>query len=79
MSNRRSQSRNCQQVSLGCLQLFEDFSTEQPLGSNMFALLPGLRWGTAADNVVVVGAHWDTMPVENMVFTLKKEILSYTI
>ena len=29
---------------------------------NVFGILPGDLWGTPLDRVVVLGAHWDTMP-----------------
>ncbi len=50
-----------------CLSYF--FSTVQhkggpddPRGSNMMSIIPGRRWGTRQDKVLVIAAHWDTMP-----------------
>ena len=34
-----------------------------PQGTNMIGILPGKFWGTSKDQILVVGAHWDT--VEN--------------
>ena len=34
---------------------------EDPPGTNILGVLPGSRWGTAGDRLVVVGAHWDTV------------------
>ena len=31
-------------------------------GTNIMGVLPGQMWGTAEDRVLVVGAHWDTVP-----------------
>ena len=33
-----------------------------PLGMNIFGVLPGDLWGTSMDKVIILGAHWDTMP-----------------
>lgn len=30
-------------------------------GVNVVGILPGLKWGTPEDKVIVVGAHWDTV------------------
>ena len=30
-------------------------------GTNIIAILPGPKWGTKEDEIVVVGAHWDTV------------------
>ena len=34
---------------------------DAPLGSNLLGILPGTRWGTEEDKILVVGAHWDTV------------------
>lgn len=33
-----------------------------PNGTNVIGILPGELWGTRDDQVVVIGAHWDTVP-----------------
>ena len=34
---------------------------EKSKGTNIIAILPGTKWGTAEDEVIVVGAHWDSV------------------
>ena len=41
---------------------FWDEGEEIPEGSNIIAILPGSRFQTPQDRLVVVGAHWDTTP-----------------
>jgi len=31
-------------------------------GTNIVGILPGELWGTKDDEVLVIGAHWDTVP-----------------
>ena len=38
-------------------------TSDPPSGTNLVAILPGDKWGTPEDKILVVGAHWDT--VEN--------------
>ncbi|XP_032776935.2 uncharacterized protein LOC116915901 [Daphnia magna] len=33
-----------------------------PTGTNVIGILPGELWGTKEDEVLVIGAHWDTVP-----------------
>ena len=34
---------------------------EKSKGTNIIAILPGTKWGTAEDEFIVVGAHWDSV------------------
>ena len=34
---------------------------DDPPGTNIVGVLPGSRWGTPQDRLVLVGAHWDTV------------------
>ena len=34
---------------------------EKSKGTNIIAILPGTKWGTPEDEVIVVGAHWDSV------------------
>ena len=36
-------------------------SGTDPPATNIVGILPGARWGTPEDRLVVVGAHWDTV------------------
>ncbi|XP_043193378.1 uncharacterized protein LOC122365861 [Amphibalanus amphitrite] len=35
---------------------------EEPIGVNVVGVLPGRRWGTPDDKLLIVGAHYDTVP-----------------
>ena len=35
--------------------------TEEPIGVNVVGVLPGRRWGTPEDKLLIIGAHYDTV------------------
>ena len=45
------------------VQTFQDRRIKNaPIGNNLIGILPGTEWATGHDQVLVVGAHWDTVP-----------------
>ncbi|XP_037078182.1 uncharacterized protein LOC119099179 isoform X2 [Pollicipes pollicipes] len=44
------------------LDLTVKVEQEEPMGVNVVGVLPGRRWGTAGDRMLIVGAHYDTVP-----------------
>jgi len=45
------------------LQIVVDVEPQpEPVGVNVVGVLPGRRWGTPADRLLIVGAHYDTVP-----------------
>ena len=47
---------------------------EKSKGTNIIAIMPGIHWGTKSDEIVVVGAHWDS--VDDSPGKLPNQILS---
>ena len=44
------------------ISLVLQFDGRVPNGTNVIGVLPGQLWGTKHDEILVVGAHWDTFP-----------------
>jgi Peptidase family M28 len=50
-------------LKLNCIAQFsEGDEGDVPSGTNVIGILPGELWGTKEDEVLVIGAHWDTVP-----------------
>lgn len=44
------------------LDAFNKFDGHAPNGTNVIGILPGELWGTKDDQILIIGAHWDTVP-----------------
>lgn len=55
---------SCDTLSFGLsvAQFPEGNEEDVPTGTNVIGILPGELWGTKDDEVLVIGAHWDTVP-----------------
>jgi len=43
----------------------QEFGGHVPNGTNVIGILPGRLWGTKEDEILVIGAHWDTVPLSS--------------
>ena len=55
--NLHNKSYSIPQFDLYCMQ----GEPEKSKGTNIIAIMPGVNWGTKDDEIVVVGAHWDSV------------------
>lgn len=46
-------------------EFYAVFDGHVPNGTNVIGILPGELWGTKEDEILIIGAHWDTYPLSN--------------